>query len=488
MRNQTSTKSKIASDVDVQLAIATAVLLGVSALAFLIMPALNLKSSDNINFVINEPSNGCYGLMGDLNGNGVLDEDDQAMIAAIISGTASFNPCADLEGSDGIIGPGDLAVFKTVRIKQDTPLCTDSDGGREYFTSGSVTSFFPSQNQYESINDVCRNTTDGGDIATGKFLIEGTCEENGGTGVMKIAYECPNGCKNGACIPSVGDTRKFLCQPKPKGTDWNTVGEYTQTWTGATKWQPIGSAPQYNTEPSATSCRYICASDYQLNEETGQCLPIPLSQTLSCGYLFPGEEWIGDSTYVSTWNGTEFLPIYTKTYNLTPGTCNFKCISNYVYDNSYGKCKPSGQTRKFFCGAKPANTVWSYPGSSVSYKYYVQGLNTATNLWVPVATPTIYATIGTEYDCNYKCSPGYITIHGLCISSGPAPITNIYYCGSLPENAEWNSVGNYTQQWSGTSWVPPVAIPTYSTTSSNQSCNYKCKSGFVWDGGTCKSQ
>ncbi len=52
-------------------------------------------------------------------------------------------------------------------------------------------------------------------------------------------------------------TQVYTCPDKPEKTVWNTVSEYTQTFDG-TKWVPIETTPEYNTESSTTSCRYTC--------------------------------------------------------------------------------------------------------------------------------------------------------------------------------------------------------------------------------------
>ncbi len=82
--------------------------------------------------------------------------------------------------------------------------CTDSDGGRDYFNSGSVKWYVSGFDEFWTQNDVCRDEVNGINKGFGRYLIELTCEgQEGnnplGTAVSAVPYECPNGCENDAC-------------------------------------------------------------------------------------------------------------------------------------------------------------------------------------------------------------------------------------------------------------------------------------------------
>lgn len=80
-------------------------------------------------------------------------------------------------------------------------------------------------------------------------------------------------------------TNTFNCAPKPAvGTVWNTVPSYTQTWNGSA-WTPANSVTAYNTTPSATDCRYRCATYYTWNNVSSTCEPD--TRTENCGGTFP---------------------------------------------------------------------------------------------------------------------------------------------------------------------------------------------------------
>ncbi|MBU0767332.1 hypothetical protein KKF55_06190 [Patescibacteria group bacterium] len=68
-----------------------------------------------------------------------------------------------------------------------TPVCTDTDGGKDFTVAGRA--YIGGAGQ----NDICK----AGNI--GYNLIEGYCNDSGQPRGMP--YLCPNGCENGACIP-----------------------------------------------------------------------------------------------------------------------------------------------------------------------------------------------------------------------------------------------------------------------------------------------
>ena len=74
-------------------------------------------------------------------------------------------------------------------IPVETPTCTESDGGINYYVRGTITG-----------NDIHGNGNPGVDYCAYGLkttLMEGFCD----SGYANfIAYDCPNGCKDGACI------------------------------------------------------------------------------------------------------------------------------------------------------------------------------------------------------------------------------------------------------------------------------------------------
>lgn len=95
-------------------------------------------------------------------------------------------------------------------------LCSDTDGGREYYKKGTVTWWVADLNEYRTSTDTCRETEEGNNLYSGPLLVESTCEGQAGnqplgdasslgTALSVYYYKCPNGCKDGACISMAAD-------------------------------------------------------------------------------------------------------------------------------------------------------------------------------------------------------------------------------------------------------------------------------------------
>ena len=76
-----------------------------------------------------------------------------------------------------------------------TIICTDSDGGQDYYKKGNVTGFVgslitgPLIGYSDTYYDSCEGNT----------LTELFCNEN--DYIRHFDYDCPNGCEDGACVP-----------------------------------------------------------------------------------------------------------------------------------------------------------------------------------------------------------------------------------------------------------------------------------------------
>lgn len=78
--------------------------------------------------------------------------------------------------------------------------CLDYDGGENYTTKGRVRWYVEGFNQFSESNDTCRQTLEGDNSYSGRYLIENTCQGGDplGTAVSAVVKECD--CKDGACI------------------------------------------------------------------------------------------------------------------------------------------------------------------------------------------------------------------------------------------------------------------------------------------------
>ncbi|NCO97065.1 MAG: hypothetical protein COY38_03035 [Candidatus Aenigmarchaeota archaeon CG_4_10_14_0_8_um_filter_37_24] len=144
-------------------------------------------------------------------------------------------------------------------------ICTDSDGGKDYYTKGTT---LIKGSQYAT--DFCWNYDEGkyGSCEgneEGCVLVEHSCKDywDGTYGYgWKEKYKCPNGCKDGACIKETTECRidedcpKLVCIKAPcpqyKCLDGKCVLEYSTTTTlpktdekmckeGGGEWKQFGS-------------------------------------------------------------------------------------------------------------------------------------------------------------------------------------------------------------------------------------------------------
>lgn len=74
-----------------------------------------------------------------------------------------------------------------VEANETKTTCTDSDGGKDYYERGQIKIFDSAGNLISSDWDDCNEE-------------EFFCYENGSAGVIGGNWNCPNGCKDGACI------------------------------------------------------------------------------------------------------------------------------------------------------------------------------------------------------------------------------------------------------------------------------------------------
>ncbi len=87
-------------------------------------------------------------------------------------------------------------------------------------------------------------------------------------------------------------------------------------------------------------CTPICNLNYSHNG-LGNC--IANKRNFACNPPSPivNTVWNGPSSITQTWDGSAWMPILpTTTYDLTAGTCHFKCATGYVWDGGTSSCIP----------------------------------------------------------------------------------------------------------------------------------------------------
>jgi len=142
----------------------------------------------------------------------------------------------------------------------------------------------------------------------------------------------------------------------------------------------------------------------------------------------------------------------------------------------------SASTSKVACTGLPANAVWWPNKSGLTPPEVTQSKE--DGVWDPSNAGSYSATDpgSTANVCKYHCATNFAWYGSSCTNVK----TNVS-CGTLPANAEWNTVSEITQNWNGSTWIP-AASPAYNETPSATECHYKCKSGYIYEDGQCKNQ
>jgi len=154
-----------------------------------------------------------YGIMD----SSYLDEDDESdtfffngktYVITVVD--ASENKVKLTWGSEG-----EVYVFEGC---QPDPVCFDSDGGENYFVNGTTAG--------KSIkrSDFC-TLTGAENLGSSPILKEHYCL---GGNVQGTAFECPNGCVNGACLPE-GSTEPGVCEDTDGGANKYVKGNTMYT-------------------------------------------------------------------------------------------------------------------------------------------------------------------------------------------------------------------------------------------------------------------
>ena len=296
------------------------------------------------------------------------------------------------------------------------------------------------------------------------WLPSTTASYNEETSATECRFKCVENYEwdGGACVNA---KRNAECTGLPENAEWNTVSSITQTWNDE-DWVPE-TAGSYNTNPSSTECRFKCNTNYSW--KNSRCAAD--TRTADCTGLPANAVWNSASSITQTWNGSDWIPANSGTYDTNPSSseCRFKCDQNYDWNSSTSKCVPA--TRQAECSSKPENTDWNDNGANGKF---IQTWNGSE--WNPANYTSTYNT--TAGICRYKCADGYHTENSgaSCISNTKTGVA----CTGLPTNASWNTVSSITQTWNGSSWTP-TTTGSFNSTASTSECRFKCNTNYNWN-------
>lgn len=286
------------------------------------------------------------------------------------------------------------------------------------------------------------------------------CESNNG---FWDDSQCYNPCKNNQCVHGICKTtgvRTYKCDCD-EGYSVSSGGKCVDV-------NECSNASLNNcnknsvciNEDGSYSC--VCKDNYSGSE----CLPD--NRTRECIGLPENAEWNEFSEIEQTWNGEDWVPPTTGSYNENSNEreCRFKCKENYTWNAS--KCL--ADSRRVNCENLPDGAVW----------------NTATSMeqtwngseWIPSAEGK-YNPVVSETECRFICDVNYTWNGKKCLAD-----TRSADCTDLPDHAEWNFATSITQTWDGSSWQPP-SKGSFSAIASETECKFKCEVLYRWNGSIC---
>ena len=153
---------------------------------------------------------------------------------------------------------------------------------------------------------------------------------------------------------------------------------------------------------------------------------------------------------------------------------NGKCSSKDKINYSCG-CKDNyswngedcvADTKTSSCKDIPDNASWNTV-SSITQTW-------GGTEWLP-SEYAVYNEVGSSTYCYFKCNQNYTWNGTSCVAD-----TRSVECTAIPENADWNTVSEITQTWSGTDWQPSEKS-SYNTEPSSGECRFKCIDGYFWN-------
>lgn len=180
-----------------------------------------------------------------------------------------------------IDGNAEKIYFKCAPTTNQTTICTDSDGGKDYYKYGKSTGDYGSvgvKGFILGINKNCANSTHDPNlpysiaedccytnVANSTQLNEAFCDENG---VLQTeGYMCPNGCQDGACVKSATQCTSNTDCPT------NTTYYCTNTTTSCSSTISYncinGTCQKVGGSGGCGPCTYGC------DQTTGKCNTIP---------------------------------------------------------------------------------------------------------------------------------------------------------------------------------------------------------------------
>ena len=239
-------------------------------------------------------------------------------------------------------------------------------------------------------------------------------------------------------------------------------GVTSYTLTGASAGTSLTAS--FYSSPIANTCQFNCANGYAWNGSscglaavTGPCTGLPANA------LYYGS--VASYSLSGAAVGTSLTAAYTGG-TVVANTCQFNCATNYGWSGS-ACVNVSGA-----CTGLPSNSV--YYNNTASYSLANAPYGTTL-----VATTAGYSASPTVNTCQYGCASGYGWVGGSCLANVSGA------CTSLPSGAQYyNSSTSYSISNALNGTTLNALTAGYSSSPTTNTCQFKCPSGYNWDGGS----
>ena len=419
------------------------------------------------------------------------------------------DPCADVELSDGICTVKSETEFECGCLKEHVfdpatkkcviPMCGSTgvtpcyDPDSELYWSSKIPSAASYGKNWNEAWQHCEDLVEGGfddwtlpTIDELRTLVQ-NCEsiETGNSCPVSEVEDClTDECRTGDCFPlecpedksgiysKLGDNDRLWASSKVSGADyegvesaWIMLFDHAQIMDNLV----VSTGQHVRCVRKEDPCQPENPCAGKANS-TGKCIRKG-AETFACGCA-ENYAWNGSGCVLSCSTNP------CGTVENSDGTCTITgettyecgCKTNYTWTAS--QCK--ADTRKADCTGLPANAKWN-TSSKIT-----QTWNGRT--WRPV-TNGVYSSTPCTDACCFTCKNNY---EWDSTASACKPKTQTVSCSEKPAHSVWNSISEVNQTWNGSDWEPSN-VSVYSRVSSPRVCRYKCDSGYIWTGSTCKS-
>ena len=177
----------------------------------------------------------------------------------------------------------DYSTLKLDFNATSTPTCTDSDGGKDYYTKGTITKC-GTGGECEIATDRCDQCTGGTPGSVECFAVkEYYCESNE---IKSDIYTCPSGCSDGACLK---EERSITVISPNGGETWEIGKTYGIKWESAGVENVYVNLLECGTNPPTS----VVSSTFFPSEIGGYSWIVPSN-------ISPGDKyriWIGEKPY-----------------------------------------------------------------------------------------------------------------------------------------------------------------------------------------------